>query len=72
MLGDFAVVVAKGSFFRGLEKPPHSAENAATDFLRKLHAIIRQNFAVILQNESLKYNCTLLPFPSIYSKLPSV
>jgi len=65
MLGDFAVVVAKGSVLRGLEKP-HSAEKVAKDFLRKLGGIRRQNFALILQNGSLKHNYTFLQFPSIY------
>lgn len=72
VLGDFAVVVAKGSVLRGLEKPSHSTEKAATDFLRKLCVIIRQNSALILQNESLKHNYTPLPFPSVCSKLLSV
>lgn len=71
MLGDFAVVLAKDSVMRDLEKP-HSTENTATDFLRKLWGIIKQNLVHILQNESLMHNCILLPFRSIYSKLPSV
>lgn len=72
IVGDFAVVLAKGSVLRDLEKPSHSTEKTATDFLRKLWGTIRQNLVCILQNESLMHNCTLLPFPSMYSKLPSV
>lgn len=72
MLGDFTVVLAKDSVLRDLEKPSHSAEKAATDFLRKLWGIIKQNLVRLLRNESLTHNCIFLPFPSIYSKLPSV
>lgn len=66
MLGDFAVVFAKDSVLRDLEKPSHSTEKTATDFLRKLWGIIKQNLVLILQNESLMHNCIFLPFPRIY------
>lgn len=72
MLGDFTVVLAKDSVLRDLEKPSHSTEKAATDFLRKLWGIIKQNLVRLLENENLMHNCIFLPFPSIYSKLPSV
>lgn len=42
MLGDFAVVLAKDSVLRDLEKTSYSTEETATDFLRKLWGIIRQ------------------------------
>lgn len=52
MLGNFTVAVAKGSVLGGLEKPSHSAEKAAADFIRKICGILRQNFALPMQNES--------------------
>lgn len=72
MLGDFTVVLAKDSVLRNLEKPSHSTEKAATDFPRKLWGIIKQNLVRLLENENLMHNYIFLPFPSIYSKLPSV
>lgn len=71
-LGNFAVVLAKDSVLRDLEKPSHSTEKTATDFLRKLWNIIKQNLVRILQNKNLVHNCIFIPFSSIYSKLPSV